>query len=821
MSLLIGTVNGFGQNIYGINGPANTNHDPNRFYEIFETDTNCGYSVIKTLKVQNDIINTTDFYIEPNGKILGLGNYYVSGNWKEYIYEIDTVNLTTTILHDFKADSINGHSAFNNLYLYNGEYYGVTNLGGTANSGVLFKYNYMTNTYTVLYNFDAQNMPLSSIVVYNNEIYGTKLNYLNSTPGTYVYGSMDVFRYTISTQSLVSVATETFSSTLDTPTERTAYYNGSSNTYILADKILYSPTTKLYSIPVSFNASSSYQTVIAPSSGYSYIMPLAINTTSDSSFYYIENLYYSSTSHLTIKEYKLQSTGYFGQTGFSYSLINQATSGLTYQSGSLYFYSSGSPQTLYSLNISTNTLSNNQIVYYNYNSSFSTNYPYFESYKIINGYLFSCTKDANGFSVYNVNSLQNGGYKYCNFFMNAATNLSSIQPISSNIILCFTDNGLFEFNKTTSTYTLRKRYSAYENGYYNNIHTIQSNQNNRVYFTLGLLQSGYTNYNIAEYDPASYSFAIKTSGQFNSEISEPVNGRLFGNAGGTLYEYNILGNAFVSRVGNFTKNNLNYYAAGNYCMVNSNAIVYTVSQGGNTNFPMVYVMNYDIANNASIAIDSAYYNTNKLSLLQSTGINLFDNNTLLLSSSNGFYGNGSLDFYDLTAKTITKVYDYFPSDGPYSSNSIVINGSKVIGDNSYGGQQQVGSLYNLPTSVIPQTSLTICHDMDTTSFKSGFPSILKCYGCIIGNSTSGIYASLSLNNRTTIYPNPNNGSFIIETSSPEQQNIKIYDVTGKLVLNQSIYGRIIIDANDLNAGIYNVTIFNSIGTVNRKMVIVK
>jgi len=92
---------------------------------------------------------------------------------------------------------------------------------------------------------------------------------------------------------------------------------------------------------------------------------------------------------------------------------------------------------------------------------------------------------------------------------------------------------------------------------------------------------------------------------------------------------------------------------------------------------------------------------------------------------------------------------------------------------------------------------------------------------VINCATTDVRQAEVNNNEINIYPNPNNGSFIIETSSPEQQIIKIFDVTGKLVLNQSINEKTSIDANDLNAGIYNISILSSTGIVNKRIVITK
>jgi uncharacterized repeat protein (TIGR01451 family) len=73
-----------------------------------------------------------------------------------------------------------------------------------------------------------------------------------------------------------------------------------------------------------------------------------------------------------------------------------------------------------------------------------------------------------------------------------------------------------------------------------------------------------------------------------------------------------------------------------------------------------------------------------------------------------------------------------------------------------------------------------------------------------------------------VYPNPTNGIFTIELTTKEKQSIQMYDITGNVVLSQSVEnGKAIIDANHLAAGIYNISIKGDSGIANKKLVIVK
>ncbi|HEX7412901.1 MAG TPA: T9SS type A sorting domain-containing protein, partial [Bacteroidia bacterium] len=97
--------------------------------------------------------------------------------------------------------------------------------------------------------------------------------------------------------------------------------------------------------------------------------------------------------------------------------------------------------------------------------------------------------------------------------------------------------------------------------------------------------------------------------------------------------------------------------------------------------------------------------------------------------------------------------------------------------------------------------------------------------CAAGNSngcavTAGI-EQYSANTNISIYPNPSNGSFVIEPNSTTKQTMQVYDVNGKMVLSQTINGKTTIDATPLNEGVYNISLLSNEGMVNKRVVIVR
>ena len=73
----------------------------------------------------------------------------------------------------------------------------------------------------------------------------------------------------------------------------------------------------------------------------------------------------------------------------------------------------------------------------------------------------------------------------------------------------------------------------------------------------------------------------------------------------------------------------------------------------------------------------------------------------------------------------------------------------------------------------------------------------------------------------TIFPNPTSGKFTIETDAYDKQLIEIWDLNGRLVLSKIISGTTEIDPGQLANGFYNLSIRNSSGIINRKLVIAK
>jgi len=136
---------------------------------------------------------------------------------------------------------------------------------------------------------------------------------------------------------------------------------------------------------------------------------------------------------------------------------------------------------------------------------------------------------------------------------------------------------------------------------------------------------------------------------------------------------------------------------------------------------------------------------------------------------------------------------------------------------------------------IGDTTIRVMHNLDTMQYSFNVAGtvtniivdsanwiINQVIGPVHDASLMDIKVFNTLYSSYLIYPNPNNGNFIIESQNTLYNvHCTLYDVNGKAVLSQTINGKTTIDASILNEGVYNISIISSEGIANKKLVIVK
>jgi|GEM_PF-2847274 len=89
------------------------------------------------------------------------------------------------------------------------------------------------------------------------------------------------------------------------------------------------------------------------------------------------------------------------------------------------------------------------------------------------------------------------------------------------------------------------------------------------------------------------------------------------------------------------------------------------------------------------------------------------------------------------------------------------------------------------------------------------------------DALAGIQTNESQIMDLNVYPNPSNSKFTVETNALTKQTLNLFDVNGKLVLSQTINGKTNIDVSNLAEGVYNLSLINQNGVVNKRLVILR
>jgi hypothetical protein len=210
-------------------------------------------------------------------------------------------------------------------------------------------------------------------------------------------------------------------------------------------------------------------------------------------------------------------------------------------------------------------------------------------------------------------------------------------------------------------------------------------------------------------------------------------------------------------------------------------------------------------------------------------------NTVLTTCA---WSNGTTGIYNVVSPTVTTNYTTTATDAnnckntattivivnPLPTVSVISNTTNLCTDSTAILTANGANTYTWSTSATT-TTIAITPSVTTTYTVTGKDG----NGCInaitltqtVTNCSASGIDKITNNNEVNIYPNPNTGTFIIETNTSEKQTLKIFDINGKLVLSQFINDKTNIDASGLNAGVYNISILGNAGIIYKRMVIVK
>ena len=299
-------------------------------------------------------------------------------------------------------------------------------------------------------------------------------------------------------------------------------------------------------------------------------------------------------------------------------------------------------------------------------------------------------------------------------------------------------------------------------------------------------------------------YGLTTNGGINSCSST-------GGNCGTIYSFDINTNTY-SKLYDFdgTRGSNPY---GNLLQASSGLLYGVTTNGGAYSNGVLF--SFNISNNTYTKLSD--FNFGTYGNGQGTLVEV--NNILYGLIGSTTYPNGLIYSYNILTDSFDIVHVFTSSNSSAPLGSLIKASNGILyGTASAGGSDCInytscGTVFSLDPST--NNYLDLYH-FDILDSGARVPVNLTEY-----NPT---YNSIKVfDNKTliAIYPNPNNGSFVIEPSNATKQTMQVYDVNGKLVLSQPITGKTSIDAVSLNEGVYNICLTSNEGVVNKRLVIVR
>lgn len=142
--------------LYGLCSAGGTHNHGTLFH--FDQTTHAVVTDVNFDDGTNDVVSPNGSLLEVcNGKLYGLSlaSSSIPYGYAGTLFDFNPITGAITVDHLFNDYDGNGKAPYGSLIqATNGLLYGFTSQGGTNNSGTMFSFDFTTNTYTVLFNFD-------------------------------------------------------------------------------------------------------------------------------------------------------------------------------------------------------------------------------------------------------------------------------------------------------------------------------------------------------------------------------------------------------------------------------------------------------------------------------------------------------------------------------------------------------------------------------------------------------------------------------------------------------------------------------------------
>lgn len=784
---------------------------------IFKTDGNCNGPVVvhDFFKVLQQNSHFTNLIQVPSGKMYGLSKSGGSGN-RGVLFDFDPITNTTSLLALFTGTA-NGASPFGSLVLgSDGMLYGLTSAGGTNNLGTLFQYNISTNTLTKKIDFTGAtngSIPKGSLLMANDgNLYGLTTSGGTSNNGTF-------FKFNISTQTYSKII-DLSSVTTGAGPEGSLIQSNDGNLYGITRLGGTNNAGTVFKYEISTNTFTKLQDLTASTTGS---WPSgSILEASDNLMYFL-NSAGGSNSDGTLTQYNKSTNVLTKKIDFNAPVNGAKPTGNLIEAtdGNLYGLTSGGSSnngTLFKYNKTTNI--STKLV--SYTATVNGSKPYGSLLQASNGLLYGFTHEGG---ISTLGTL---------FSYNIVSN--SLQTLITND-LC--PNGSIP---RTSLYKANdgNLYGVAEQG---------GNYNYGVIFKINPSNNSYTKL---------FDFDTNDGIAPNAELIQATDNKLYGvtlaggtNNAGTLYSFDITTNLFtklhdfINATGEYPNSRVLQASDGN---------LYGLTQlGGTNNAGVIYKYNLSTNTYTKLYETNSPYFTGQP---HSSFIEASDGNLYTTIANGGPSGAGTIIRLNPITNSLTVAYTFTAGiNGNYPEGDLVEAPDGFLYGTAYGGGAtnrgviykfnkttnaytklyqfaggtdgngprgnlllaSNGNLYGF-TSVGGVFSLGIAFQYNPITnvytkkldLNSSFATSIYYNNFIeITNIATSNNAIIKEYNSFKLFPNPSVDELQVELNNEELVNssLVIYDITGSQVLVTKLTNKTNrIDIHSLQKGIYFVKI---------------
>ncbi|HQQ93600.1 MAG TPA: T9SS type A sorting domain-containing protein [Bacteroidia bacterium] len=626
----------------------------------------------------------------------------------------------------------------------NGKLYGTTNIGGSANLGVLFEYDPSTGNYSKLVDFlgtsNGANPQTSLLLASNGKLYGT-----TRLGGANNLGS--IFEYNIGT----STFTKLFDMVSGTGSQPHAALVEASNGKLygvnrlgglnsLGTLFEYNISTNTYTALYHFSSATGanpYAALIQASNGKLYGSANAGGTTNEGALYEFD---ISTSTYSMLVSCTATLTG-----SAPYSSLYQASNGKLY--GTMSGGGSNSGGVIYELDPTTYTYA----VVYNMVPA-TGQFPTGSLIQASNGKLYGMNRTGGANALGSLYEFNPSGYTYTKLVdfstANGSLPLGAVIQATNGLLYGVTTQAgnsnvgtLFEYNISTSSYLKKIDFNNAPNGGAPLGSLLQA-ANDKLYGTTSL--GGSANLGtIFQYDmsTSTYSKVVDMSAAGgslpNGSLIQAPNGKLYGLArtggasgAGAIFEFDYSTNTYTKKIDMTNLGGNSPYGA--LCLASNGKMYGLANAGGSSNLGSLFEYDYSL---------NTY--TKRVDLTAANGSNPFGS---LIQASNGkLYGMtrngganamGVLFEYNPATNTYTKLVDMSSGGGSQSQSTLIqASNGKLYGLTQTGGANGVGALfeYDLVTS-----TYTKLYDFSAANGQSPFGALRQASnGKLYGLTQSG------------------------------------------------------------------------------------